>query len=125
MKQLLVLMVAATLFSCQNSSSKKEYQKSDTVFIVANGDKGIFMDSAIRIRGAVRAFADSNSLNGKLVQFTAYRIGQLTDTARDSLRRPIQDSAHHYTVRLFYPPQSVDTSFNDQIQVVKFPKRKK
>lgn len=111
------LLIAIGLFSCQHSTVK-ETQKIDTVAIVArNVDGEVFIDSAIRITGKAFGRKDSNSLDGKLVDYIFYRVGQATDTIRDSLH-------HSISIHLAYPPQAVDTSLNSFIQIISLPKRK-
>lgn len=121
MKQVLFIVAAVGLFSC-HSKPQKETQKIDTVLVAAEGPNGPFLDSAIRIVGTTRGFKDSVGLDGKMVEYTAYRIGQLTDTVRDSIRKPRLDPAGHPVVRLSYPTQYLDTANNKFVQVLSFPK---
>ena len=101
-----------------------EVQKIDTVLIVAQGPAGAFLDSAIRAVGKTRTFKDSNSLDGQVVEYTAYRPGQLNDTVKDIAGHPVLDSLKRPIIHLSYPPTYTDTSLNQYIKVVIFPKRK-
>lgn len=104
--------------------STKEVQKTDTVSVAAAGPQGNFLDSAIRVVGRTRAFADSTGLSGKWVPYTLYKLGQLTDTLKDKNGKLVLDTAGHITRLLSYKNAPfVDTSLNKFIQVITLPKR--
>lgn len=120
-KQLYFLAAVLFLFSCGHSKPTKEMVKLDTILVVAQGVQGPFFDSAIRAIGRTRGFKDSG-LQGTMIEYTAFRLGQLTDTVRDNAGHPKRDSVGRYIMKLAYPAAFTDTNLNKYIIPIVFPK---
>src|ERR1700733_8842480 len=119
MKYLALFLVATIInYSCNSTGQTIKMGSQDTVLIVANQvGNWKFLDSAIQM--GVKGFivpTDSTS-TGKWGPMYRYRLGQRTDTLRDSTGKPRLDAAKNPIVHFIYPPTPVDDSLSKYIEV--------
>jgi len=120
---ILAVGVSAFLWACGQVKEIKITAKTDTVQVVCRQqDNQTFIDSAIRTVYQKRGFKDSSSLEGIMINATSYRLLQVADTLRDSLRRPIFDANHAPRFRYAYPTSAVPDSLNKYIDTIRLPK---
>jgi hypothetical protein len=122
---ILITLFTGVLKSC---TSKNDFiPRQDTVQVIARQQQGnvVFMDSAIMNIQKIKKFKDEDALEATWSIDTTYRLLQMVDTLRDSLKHAIFDSKHNAKFKFVYSPTPMSDTFDKYIRVVDIPNWKK